>query len=1022
MKKGNLLLLFVLLSAMSFAQNTLFLKAKSLFDNEKYSACQSILNQLLISDEPSAEIMYMNARCSKELFLTDAIFLYNDLNKTFPYHEYKDRVNNDLALIYYREKQYYNAISSFLKLKNISNEKLFKLAYAYYMIDSLENAQLYFSRIMNNDSKFASASQYYFSSIEYHKGLYQSALSGFKKLLDDKRFGQIVPYYISHIYFYQKEYHQLIVFAKPLSDNVDSSRRYEINRLLAEAYYQTGDYTNAINHFEIYIDQQEDVSSMDYFFMGYSYYKLEKYEKTITNLERVFNASDSVMQYSSYYLGASYLALEQYNYALQAFKKSATYSFNKKLQEEAYFTYAKLSYQLDLPFENTLNILNTYLENYNNPLHKEKISSLMAKIFQATSKYSEAYTLLNNIQQPNFEQQKALQQLAFFIGVKYFNNQNFKEAIVYFSNSNKYPINDTYVYLSNFWISDCYFYLGEYKKSIIGYSNLPNSRADNLSYYVDLKNYNIAYSYFQVGDYLNALKWFRYFEKLTSDSMKVNDTYLRIADSYFMNNDFVLSSKYYNKAIELDLFDTDYALYQNAVSLGLIGKDVSKAELLKKIVSDFNNSSYFDDALYDLAKYYKNRLNYDVAIKYFEDLISYTTDENMIADAYLSKGMIYFNSGKVDIAVNEFLYILNNYPQTIYFREALAALQSAYSSVGKIEEYLAIIESMPEINISQLAQDSLTYNTAFMKFSEMDYEVAKKSFNRYIQRFKNGIFINAATYYCAITQLETGDTLSAVLNYEKVVESGIPTFQEKALLFLARRSYNSGDYKKSNFYYTKLMGFISSNSIKREAIVRLMTGNEFDDKIVAANYAKRVIEFEKKDNWLLSRAYIIVARHEFDSGNYAKSKSIFKKVSKLSVYDEGAEAKYYLAYLTYLDEDFVLAEKLIFDLAEDYNNDYFIAKAFILLSDIYMYQNNIFQAKATLESIIENHEGEDLVNIARKKWEHILETEKEKIVEKINEEPIIEILEDDFQYDIIEIDEDYIVPIPDTAIVDEDNN
>ena len=230
-------------------------------------------------------------------------------------------------------------------MKNISNEKLFKLAYAYYMIDSLENAQLYFSRIMNNDSKFASASQYYFSSIEYHKGLYQSALSGFKKLLDDKRFGQIVPYYISHIYFYQKEYHQLIVFAKPLSDNFDSSRRYEINRLLAEAYYQTGDYTNAINHFEIYIDQQEDVSSMDYFFMGYSYYKLEKYEKTITNLERVFNASDSVMQYSSY-LGASYLALEQYNYA-RAFK-SPQLIFNKKLQEEAYFTYA--NYLISLIF------------------------------------------------------------------------------------------------------------------------------------------------------------------------------------------------------------------------------------------------------------------------------------------------------------------------------------------------------------------------------------------------------------------------------------------------------------------------------------------------------------------------------------------------------------------------------------------------------------------------------------------------------------------------------------------------
>ena len=95
----------------------------------------------------------------------------------------------------------------------------------------------------------------------------------------------------------------------------------------------------------------------------------------------------------------------------------------------------------------------------------------------------------------------------------------------------------------------------------------------------------------------------------------------------------LLSSKYYNKAIELDLFDTDYALYQNVVSLGLIGKDVSKW-VIKKNCFRLNNSSYFDDALYDLAKYYKNRLNYDVAIKYFEDLISYTTDENMIADAY----------------------------------------------------------------------------------------------------------------------------------------------------------------------------------------------------------------------------------------------------------------------------------------------------------------------------------------------------------------------------------------------------
>ena len=34
--------------------------------------------------------------------------------------------------------------------------------------------------------------------------------------------------------------------------------------------------------------------------------------------------------------------------------------------------------------------------------------------------------------------------------------------------------------------------------------------------------------------------------------------------------------------------------------------------------------------------------------------------------------------------------------------------------------------------------------------------------------------------------------------------------------------------------------------------------------------------------------------------------------------------------------------------------------------DIYVVQENDFQAKATLESIIENHDGEELVNLARK--------------------------------------------------------
>ena len=201
-----------------------------------------------------------------------------------------------------------------------------------------------------------------------------------------------------------------------------------------------------------------------------------------------------------------------------------------------------------------------------------------------------------------------------------------------------------------------------------------------------------------------------------------------------------------------------------------------------------------------------------------------------------------------------------------------------------------------------------------------------------------------------------------------------------------------------------------------------MYGNERLNTELAYNYAKQVINLDKTDDWLMSKAKIIIARHEFSAGNYAKSKTTFEKVVELSDYDEGAEAKYYLAYLTYLDDSLALAEKMIFELAESYTSDYFIAKAFILLADIYVVQENDFQAKATLESIIENHDGEVLVNLARKNWELILERETLKNAIKELPQSYIEIPEEEIDYDLEEflieekIDEDYKVVAPDTLI------
>ena len=114
-------------------------------------------------------------------------------------------------------------------------------------------------------------------------------------------------------------------------------------------------------------------------------------------------------------------------------------------------------------------------------------------------------------------------------------------------------------------------------------------------------------------------------------------------------------------------------------------------------------------------------------------------------------------------------------------------------------------------------------------------------------------------------------------------------------------------------------------------------------------------------------------------------------------------------YFSYLEENYSETESLIFELSERYSSNHWIAKGFVLLSDVYMNQGNNYQAKATLESVIENHDGEDVVNLAKKKWEQIIEKKQSEKVESEKEESTIEIgetLDYEINYSDLEIEEE----------------
>ncbi|MCM1249584.1 MAG: hypothetical protein NC209_00360, partial [Alistipes sp.] len=74
---------------------------------------------------------------------------------------------------------------------------------------------------------------------------------------------------------------------------------------------------------------------------------------------------------------------------------------------------------------------------------------------------------------------------------------------------------------------------------------------------------------------------------------------------------------------------------------------------------------------------------------------------------------------------------------------------------------------------------------------------------------------------------------------------------------------------------------------------------------------------------------------------------------------EGSAAAYYLLEDTFADGDMARTEKEIFAFSEREPQAYWLAKAYILLGDVYARQDDTFQARATWQSVADGYSPAD---------------------------------------------------------------
>jgi TolA-binding protein len=119
-------------------------------------------------------------------------------------------------------------------------------------------------------------------------------------------------------------------------------------------------------------------------------------------------------------------------------------------------------------------------------------------------------------------------------------------------------------------------------------------------------------------------------------------------------------------------------------------------------------------------------------------------------------------------------------------------------------------------------------------------------------------------------------------------------------------------------------------------------------------YARGVLQQGNVNAGAQNKASLYLGKTAFARGDFETAKDELLNTVNAAQDEFGAEAKYLLARISFQNKEYKQTYETIISLTQDFSAyDEWVGKAFLLLADNFLAQDNTFHAKATLQSLID---------------------------------------------------------------------
>ncbi len=898
----------------------------------------------------------------------DALMRFID---TYPASPLAMEAQMKVGNYYFYRGEWESALVSYSYVRNRSldlnaDEDLeYRRAYCNLRLGEYREAERQYYAL-EKSKRYAGASDFYKAYLDYAQGDYNEAQAKFSAIPPGSELGYQSQYYLIQILYNKKRYSEVIEQGRDLlaqhgNDYFDA----ELNRVVGESYYHTGNDREARTYLRRYLDNPEgEPYRTAAYTMGVLDYRDGNYQAVVDNMLHVTDGSDALSQSAYFYMGQAKRQLGDLNGANMAFQQAAMMDCDRNVKETAYYNYAVgVSKGARTPFDKSVDLFEDFLNEYPNSRYKDNVEGYLVDAYMGTTDYQRALTSINRIKNPGAKVLKAKQNILYNLGVQALNNNRNKEADQYFKqaiavgNYDKTALNE-----SRLWLAEAEYREGKYEDAARHQQEYVKA-IDRTDENYGLAQYNLGYSLLNQNRYAEAKSALQnaIASKQLSNEMAAS-AYQGIGQAQYYMRDFSGAQASYDQALRLDKNGNgDYSMYQKGIMMGLNHQYADEVTQMDALIKAYPQSDLAPQAMLEKGNAQALLGKNNDALNTYATLLkdyprSVEARKGLLQTALVNKGM-----GKEDQAIEAYKKVIRQYPTSDEAQAAAEDMKLIYADRGQLAEFskfLNTVPNAPQIDVNEV--ERLTYDAA-EKAATSDRPSIDR-LQQYIKDYPAGAYVAKAKYHIARYYYSKGKYDEAMTAIDESLQGGSDaSYAQDALAMRSDILSRQGKMEESLASYKELAERSTSDDNRTLAQLGAMRvakqmGNWNEVRLLTQTLLDRggLTAGEEKEVTLdrgLSLAQL---------GNTRDAEAAFRAIAGDPSNEYGAQASYELSRMQYEMGNLKGAEQTINALIDAGTpHTYWLGKSFLTLADVCYKQGNVAQARDYLQSLKSSYPGKE---------------------------------------------------------------